>query len=415
MEDILIIKDYIKRFERYGFGLFVHFGLYSNIGRGEWALELCKDISAEEYEKLPATFNPDPDWATELAKTAKAAGCRYITLTTRHHDGFSLYDASPISTYDAPHALCGRDLIREFVDACRAEGLVPFFYHTLLDWHEKSYNTDFKEYLKYLRASIEILCTRYGKIGGFWFDGMWNKPDEDWEEDALYSLIRSYQPEAMIINNTGLSARGALGHIELDSVTFERGKPQPINMEGAPKYVASEMCQIFGDHWGYASRDFNFKSLADIIKDYCTCRRFGSNLLINVGPVGTGRLRPLDTAMLTTLGEWISTFSEACVGTIPTGIAVKGRADDFIMKGEGAYYLFCHDLPMVGASDVVVAEEQRADYTVSFTLPENIKSVEWLGEGRALTFTRNGDTVTVNTEPQPYGQSVVVRIAKITV
>ena len=151
------------------------------------------------------------------------------------------------------------------MDACRRQDIIPFFYHTLLDWHEESYRTDFREYLKYLRKSVELLCTNYGKIGGFWFDGMWDRLEDDWEEDALYGCIRKHQPDAMIINNTGLSALGALGHIELDSVTFERGKPQPLNMDGAPKYVASEMCQVFADHWGYAKEDLNYKSPADMI------------------------------------------------------------------------------------------------------------------------------------------------------
>lgn len=410
----MIVKQYVKDFENHEFGMFVHFGLYSLIGRGEWAYNQC-NIPKEEYEALAGEFNPDPDWATELAKTARASGCKYITLTTRHHDGFSLYDNSPLNTYDAPHSKCGRDLIREFVDACRAEGLVPFFYHTLLDWREESYNNNFKEYLKYLRASIEILCTRYGKIGGLWFDGMWNKPDEDWEEDALYSLIRKYQPDAMIINNTGMSARGTLGHIELDSVTFERGNPEPINLEDSPKYIASEMCQIFGDHWGYTKLDFNFKSLADIIRDYCVCRRFGSNLLLNVGPMANGKLRQLDTAMLRTLGEWINTFSEACVGTKPTTIAVEGQNGDFIMKGDGAYYLFCNGLPMQGSGHVVINDENRSSYTVKFNLPEKIKSIEWIVADGEISFEQNGDEVTVTTSNQPYGQSVVVRIAKLTV
>ena len=97
-----------------------------------------------------------------------------------------------------------RDLVKEFVDACNKHEIMPFFYHTLLDWNEKSYTENFSEYLKYLRASVEILCKNYGKIGGLWFDGSWDKKSVNWEEDELYSLIRSYQPEAMIINNTGM-------------------------------------------------------------------------------------------------------------------------------------------------------------------------------------------------------------------
>ena len=241
----MIIEKRIKDFEKLGFGMFVHFGLYSIYAKGEWAF---RGTTPDKYEKLFDEFCPDKDWAKNLVSTAKKAGCKYITLTTRHHDGFSLYDTCGLNTYDAPHSPAGRDLIREFVDECNAQGIIPFFYHTLLDWHEKSYYEDFKKYLKYLRASVEILCKNYGKIGGLWFDGMWDKKGEDWEEDELYSLIRSYQPDAMIINNTGLGARGELGHIELDSVTFERGRPKPINLETSPKYIASEMCQIFANH-----------------------------------------------------------------------------------------------------------------------------------------------------------------------
>lgn len=262
----MIIKQYIKDFEKLGFGMFVHFGLYSVIGRGEWVKQNC-NLSWDEYLKSLEQFNPLEDWAANLVRNAKNAGCKYITLTARHHDGFSLYDTCGLNEFDAPH-ICGRDLIKEFVYECRKADIIPFFYHTIIDWHEERYKTDFKSYLQYLRASIEILCKNYGEIGGFWFDGMWEKPDDDWEEDELYGLIRKYQPNAMLINNTGLFQRGTLGHIELDSVTFERGKPQPINLEDSPKYIASEMCEVFDDHWGYAKNDYNYKSVGEIIETF---------------------------------------------------------------------------------------------------------------------------------------------------
>ena len=213
----------------------------------------------------------------------------------------------------------------EFVDACREQDLIPFFYHTLLDWREPSYREDFTAYLAYLRESIGILCRNYGKIGGLWFDGMWDKPEEDWEEDALYSLIRSCQPQAMIINNTGLSARGALGHIELDSVTFERGKPQPLNLSDSPKYIASEMCEILADHWGYAREDLNYKSPALLIQELAQCRKCGSNMLLNIGPREDGSLRPMDGAVLDLIGEWVHYFDEALRAPRPCGIAVENK------------------------------------------------------------------------------------------
>ena len=407
----MIVKQYIKEFEKLGFGMFVHFGLYSVLGKGEWAKHLLK-IPYEEYDKLIPQFNPDPDWAKQLVATAKKAGAKYITLTTRHHDGFSLYDTCELNNYDTV-AGCGRDLVREFVDACNAEGIIPFFYHTLLDWHEPLYTSDFKAYLKYLRRSIEILCTNYGKIGGLWFDGMWDKWDEDWEEDLLYGTIRKYQPDAMIINNTGLGREGALGHIELDSVTFERGKPSPINMESSPKYIASEMCQIFNDHWGYAAEDLNYKSPADMIRDLATCRRYGSNLLMNVGPMGNGLLRPIDAATFGIMGEWVAYFKEAVYLPRPSGIEIENKDTDFILSDGTNYYLFCDRLPMV--ADPNVSKRTAADYSDVFAFDKEIESVRWLDNDEELTFEQKDGKTTITTTPYIWGRSLVVRVANITV
>ena len=410
----MIIEKRIKEFEKLGFGMFVHFGLYSLRGRGEWALHFDGDFDC--YNSLIDVFDPKLSWADELVSSAKAAGAKYITLTTRHHDGFSLYDTKGLSDFDAPHSAAKRDLIREFVDACHKYGIIPFFYHTLLDWHVPEYKTDFKKYLIYLRKSVEILCTEYGKIGGIWFDGMWDKKDEDWEEDALYSMIRRYQPDCMIINNTGLGARGELGHIELDSVTFERGRPKPINLADSPKYIASEMCQIFATHWGYAKDDFCFKSLIQIIEDFCVCRRFGSNFLMNVGPMGDGSLRPLDKAMLLTLGEWEEKFKEALYLPDPTDISVENKEKDFILRGDGCYYLFCHDLIMVADANVaLMGRDEESLYTSRFNFSEKVKSVSWLDSGAPLDFCDDNGKLTVKLTPYTYGEQLVVRVAKIEI
>lgn len=406
----MIIEQRILDFEKLGFGMFVHFGLYSVLGKGEWAKHILQ-IPDEEYEALAKQFNPDADWAEKLAATARQAGCKYITLTTRHHDGYSLYDTCGLNEYDAPHS-CGRDLVREFVDACRKEGLIPFFYHTLLDWHAESYNKDFPAYLAYLRKSVEILCTNYGKIGGLWFDGMWNKPNDDWEEDALYGCIRKHQPEAMIINNTGLSALGALGHIELDSVTFERGRPQPLNMESAPKYVASEMCQILADHWGYADQDFNFKAPGEMIRDLGCCRRYGSNFLLNVGPMGNGLIRPLDKEIYALLGRWVELNKEALYDVRPAGIQVENKESDFILQKGNTYYLFCDNLPMSADPNVHKGGE-NAEFMDCFTFNKKITSITWLDNAEEVAFKQDGNNVQVYTVPFQYGRQLVVRVAKI--
>lgn len=407
----MIDKQYIHDFEAMGLGMFVHFGLYSILAKGEWAKHQ-HNISDARYEALAAEFDPAPDWAERLADAAKSAGCKYITLTTRHHDGFSLYDTCGLNSYDASHAKCGRDLVREFVDACRKREIVPFFYHTLIDWHEKTFETDFSAYLRYLRASVELLCKNYGKIGGLWFDGTWGRPaDTDWQEDALYKTIRSYQPEAMIINNTGMVSRGSIGHIELDSVTFERGRPQPLNFEGAPKYLASEMCEVFCDHWGYAEDDLNYKSPAGIIEELADCRKFGSNFLLNVGPKPDGTLRTIDAGSLELVGKWMQYFGEAVRKARPTGITIEGKTRDFVLKDQNFYYLFCFGLPEEGDSNVAIVRDHA--YASTFELHDKIKCISWMDDDTAVRFTQQDGRVTVYTAPYAYGRNLVVRVAKI--
>ncbi len=404
----MIVKEYIKNFEQLGFGMFVHFGIYSQQGSGEW-VQALHGIPGEQYQKLADTFCPKADWARELAKTAKETGCKYINITTRHHDGFSLFDTCGLNTYDAPHSACGRDLIREFVDACRAEGLIPFFYHTLMDWYHPDYENNFPAYLEYLRQSVALLCKNYGRIGGIWFDGMWHKPDADWEEDALYATIRQYQPEAMIINNTGLSAGGKLGHIQLDSVTFERGKPEPLNMAGAPKYVASEMCEVTCDHWGYAREDLNYKSPAQLIGELAECRRYRSNMLMNVGLQGDGSISPMDREIFRVVGRWVGYFDRAIRKPAPTGIAIQGKPDDFLLYDGSSYYLFCYHLPM--SADPNVARVAEADYESRFPLDAKISTAYWMDNGEPVSFTQDSGQTVVKTVPFPYGRNLVVRVA----
>ena len=399
----MIVKQYIKDFEKLGLGMFVHFGIYSLLGSGEWVKHMHK-IPDAGYNGLKDSFDPAPGWAKELVGIAKAAGCKYITLTSRHHDGFSLYDTKGLNDFDAPHALCRRDLVREFVDACNEEGIIPFFYHTLLDWYNKDFDNDFKAYLDYLRKSVKLLCTNYGRIGGIWFDGMWSRPEgTDWEEDELYSLIRKYQPQALIINNTGLDALGKLGHIELDSVTFERGRPFPINLGNSPKYIASEMCDAFCDHWGYAEYDLDYKSPADVIRSLADCRRYGANLLLNVGPMPDGSLRSLDKAYFETLGKWVSLFDEAIRSPRPSCIEVQGRERDFILKNGDKLYLFCFGLRIGGEKE-----------NVSFRPGAPVKSVKWMDTGSPIAFDEKDGEITLELDPYVYGRDLVVRVAIIT-
>ena len=399
----------IEDFESLGLGMFVHWGLYSLLGMGEWTYHI-HGRKMEDYEPLMNEFSVPNFDAEKLVLTAKSAGCKYITLTSRHHEGFSLYDTCGLSDFDAPHSAAGRDLIREFVDACNKHSIIPFFYHTTLDWHHADFNGDFDSYLEYLRKSVEILCKNYGKIGGLWFDGNWSKPGADWKEDDLYKTIRKYQPEAMIINNTGLSARGEIGNPEIDSVTFEQGRPTPMDREGMSKYVAAEMCATLNDHWGCGNNDLNYKSPSEIIETLCACRRVGANLLLNIGPKGDGSIGAMEGALMGTLGRWMDKFGEAIyLGRPHTSIA--GYSKNFILKSDDSLYLFFHDLGHSGNENVTLDSGKKANSSFSGVF-EEIESLEWMDNGEPLEFEKQGSSLFVNATGYHYGSSYCVRVAK---
>ena len=344
--------QYIKDFEKLGFGMFVHFGLYSVLGKGEWA-EYAFKIEKDKYHQLTRKFKVSKSWATNLVRTAKKAGVRYITLTTRHHDGFSLYDTCGLSDFDAPHVL-NRDLIKEFVEACRKENIVPMFYHTLLDWDNDDYQNNFPKYIDYLIKSVEVLCTNYGEIGGLWFDGAWDNKDANWEFDRLYKTIRKHQPKAMIINNTGLLELGRVSHYEIDSVTFERGAPALVSNEDG-KERAGEVCDSLTDHWGYAKNDINIKSVPYLIEELVECRYNKCNLLLNVGPLPNGELRPIEKYTLLELGKWVKLQQHIIFECSPSSI----KADGALIFEDGTYhYALINNVPM-SANENVTRQQNR--------------------------------------------------------
>jgi alpha-L-fucosidase len=405
----------VARFESLAYGLFLHWGLYSQLGRGEWVM-FREEIPAARYAELAATFTAADFDAAAWARFAREAGMRYLTLTTRHHDGFSLYDTRGLSAFDALHTPAKRDLVAEFVAACRSEGLVPFFYHTTLDWtwdSARCTQARFEEYLDYLHRSVEILCRHYGEIGGFWFDGNWSRADADWKEDRLYALIRCHQPDAVIINNTGLNARGARGHPEIDSTTFEQGLPTMPDRRGWPKYIAGEMCQTMNSHWGVGADDFSYHSPAEVIEQLANCRRVGANYLLNIGPTAQGGLPAYETAALRRVGAWVNLYDAILRQARPVA-DVKCPGRDFLLRdGDKAYY-FAFDLPITGNAHGALKPgilPQRAFQG----LRSPVRSARWVDDGQKLTClqdTTSGLTA-LHLEPYPYGKHLVVRIAEL--
>ena len=394
--------EYITRFSSLGYGMFVHFGLYSAYGSGEWYLTLNKNADKKDYYESVNRFKIKKNWAKELVGTAKKAGCRYITVTTRHHDGFSLYDTKGLSDFDAPHSACARDLIKEFTDECHRANIVPFFYHTLLDWHNEDYEKNFPKYIDYLDKSIEILCTSYGSVGGFWFDGMWDKPNEDWQEDRIYATIRKYQPEAMIINNTGLNALGKLGHKEIDSVTFERGKVCFVDRSEKP--IAGEMCQVMNDHWGYTQNDCNYKSIKELIENLIDCRRCDCNFLLNTGLKGDGSVNATDKCIYLEIAKWIKANKNFIYNIKSCPITAEGA--DVVYDGK-YYYAIVKDVPMTTNINVALAAGMPF-----VRINAKVKKAVWLDNGENLRVNKDNS---IDVTPFDYGTSYSVRVVRFTV
>lgn len=398
----------IEEFEKFGLGMFVHWGLYSQLNRGEWIYKRGEGMEFGEYKKLKDTFTAEDFDAEELVLTAKAAGCKYILLTTKHHEGFCLYDSKGLTDFDVMSAPCKRDLVKEFVDACNKYDIKPFFYHATLDWYKGGPECDFEEFLEYLRKHVEHLCTNYGKIGGLWFDGNSSRPDADWQVEKMYEIIRKYQPDAMIINNTGMKKRGQIGSNEIDSVTYEQGRPEPMNREGMKKYVAAEMCETLNDHWGFAT-DFNYKSPAKIIENLCKCRKVGANYLINIGPEAQGRINPFQKEFVKLIGKWMDIYGEAIYEGKPYTTSSIG--EHFVLKGNKKLYFFFIQPGVLREEMVSINAKYKGAYAFS-GVKDKVKNIKWMDTGESFGFTQSGDLLAVDFPGQPYGYSYAVRVAE---
>lgn len=418
----------IARFEQLGFGLFVHWGLYSQLEQGEWVWQ-HQNIPRAEYLTLKSGFTAADFNALELVRRAKAAGCHYVVFTTRHHEGFSLYDTRGLNTWDSMHAPAGRDLVAEFSAACEAEGMGKYFYHTTLDW----WHTDFdapgagkwEAYLTYLNQSVELLCTHYGRVDGLWFDGNWARRERNWHEDALYALIRRLQPECIIVNNSSTGALGAECHPEVDVRTFEQGRPRRTDRSGKTKHVAMEMCDTIHSHWGNSREDFSQQSPGSIIAKLAACRAVGANYLLNVGPTPHGALTAYDAAVLELVGRWVRQCPSALTSAVPTSLQCRG--EDAVVRDGRVFYYFAHHLE-INENMHLHQGEGSGLRTVLGDLPQ-VRRITWVDNGEELAFTQGSapavplerggrqalpprSMLAFHATRWPYGRNQVVRIAR---
>jgi alpha-L-fucosidase len=352
------------------FGMFIHWGLYAVPagtykgqrvgGIGEWIMNNGK-IPIEEYEQFAKQFNPVKFNADEWVQIAKNAGMKYIVITSKHHDGFCLWD-SKVTNYDIMDATpFKRDVLKELSKACKKHGIRLCFYHSIMDWHHpdaqgpfypnyndtKKSNPNFANYVEnYMKPQLKELLTGYGNIGVLWFDGEWIK---DWTEPqgkALYQYVRSLKPDIIINNRVGKGRQGMEGLSKSSEDAGDFGTPeQQIPATGLPG-VDWETCMTMNDTWGYKSYDQNWKSTEDLIRKLADIASKGGNFLLNVGPTAEGLIPAASVERLANIGKWMAVNSESIYGTTasPIGAVPWGRCT----AKPGKLYLHVFNWPADG-------------------------------------------------------------------
>lgn len=360
-KEVLIMSSYITRktpgntewFVHDRFGMFIHFGIYSMPARNEW-IKTLEEMPEEEYQKYFDNFNPDLFDARDWARQAKAAGMKYAVMTTKHHDGFCLFD-SKYTDYKVTNTPYGKDIIREYADAFRAEGLHVGFYYSLIDWKHPDFpidkfhprrddpdaeeldkGRDMKKYAQYMRNQVTELLTNYGKIDILWFDFSYSKDDpkrpvkpwmqfnggkgkDEWEAEELIKTARDLQPEIIIDNRT---------EIEQDLWTPEQYQPMTwVKHEQTGELVTWEACHTFSGSWGYYRDEMTWKSPKMLIDMLINTVSIGGNFLMNVGPTARGYFDYRAEDALKVYANWMKYNSRSiygCTMAEPEFIAPRG-------------------------------------------------------------------------------------------
>ena len=345
------------------FGMFIHFGLYAAPARHEW-IKHRECISDVDYQKYFDHFNPDLFDAKEWARAAKQAGMKYAVLTTKHHEGFCLFD-SKYTDYKITNTAFGRDLVKEYVEAFRAEGLKVGFYYSLIDWHHPEFpidvlhpqrfdpeatkinqSRDMKKYAQYMRDQVTEILTNYGKIDILWFDysysgatsskcpGLRGKGKDDWESEKLIALARSINPEIIIDNRA---------EIEQDIST-----PEQFQMDVWPRdketgeYLVWEACQTFSGSWGYYRDEQTWKSHKMLVEMLVKTVSLGGNLLMNVGPCARGYFDSRATSALDAFGKWMKYNSRSIYGCTMAEPEFEAPKGTLLTQSEDGKRLYIH-------------------------------------------------------------------------
>lgn len=393
--------------------MFIHWGLYSILARGEWVMH-NERIPVSEYELLAQQFDPVNFNANEWVSIAADAGQRYIVITSRHHDGFSMYDTA-LSDYKVTRTPFKRDPLHELANACaKRRDLMLGFYSSLLDWHHPAYRfrdetgLAWSDYIGFLHGQARELCTQFGEIACIWFDGDWpnhllNSDNAyfaaggSFEYEQLYEMIHTLQPNATIHNNRhteplpGEDVQGFEQDLPgQNTATFNTTKIFGLPME---------VCMTINDSWGVNDQDENHKSAQQLIRTLARSASVGANYLLNVGPTALGEILPVHAERLRTMGKWLNVHGESIYGARPGVVPPASNGSVVSTRNEGRHYL--HVLHYV--SDCVTLHHAPADVTKATSLKD--------GSSVKLT-TRGENTILTILSEQRDEADTVIRLER---
>ena len=384
------------------FGMFIHFGVYSSIMRHEWVME-NEAIPIEEYTAHARTFKPAKGSAQTWAKLARDAGMKYMVLTTKHHEGFCNFDTK-LTDYNAVKQGPGYDIVADYVEAARAEGMHVGFYYSLMDWHHPDgarCATDEgarKRFVEYTHGLIRELLTNYGKIAVLWYDVAWPLDAAGWESERMNEMIFELQPEIVVNNRNKLDG------------DFSTPEQKIVAEEGARAW---ESCMTLNDSWGYQRADDNWKSAKTVIRNLISCSRDGGNYLLNIGPKPDGSVPPESVEVLTAVGRWMQTSGDTIYGSDPCQPRRSSYAT-FTRKGN-TLYMHVHFWP--------------GEYVAVCGLMNKVLSARVLKTGEKIAFRQDGfqtkltglpreapdhpvTTIAIECDGEPHQDNIYVRSNK---
>jgi len=399
-----------EQFQDQKFGVFLHWGLYSMMGVTEWIMT-NRDIHYQEYPKLAKTFYPSEFDADAWISAIKAAGAKYITITTRHHDGFSLFKTATSSYNSVDGTPFKRDIIKELAEACKRHGIKLHLYYSHLDWGREDYpvgrtgrgtgrpkeKANWPSYFNFMNTQLTELLTNYGEVGAIWFDGWWDHDNDakpfDWQLEEQYGIIHKLQPQCLIGNNHHTTPFPGE-----DIQIFERDLPgeNKAGLSGQDiSRLPLESCQTINEHWGYSITDSNYKSGKELIQMLVRAAGKNANLLLNIGPEPGGALPSLALDRLKTIGEWLNKYGETIYGT-RGGIV---GPHDWGVSTQRGNKLYIHIMNSMDSSLFIPTGNHK------------IKSAVVYGTNKRVNFTKTGKGITLNLDTVPTDIDYIVELS----